>query len=58
MRTCTLLLALAAAVRAEPALPEIVKLKQADPRPHPKFTFAEKRGLGPALPGLAQGAIP
>ena len=62
MRSCLLLLALAAApsAQADPALPELVKLQQAAPRAHPRLNLPPEHSVGPTIPGLTggQGAIP
>jgi hypothetical protein len=59
MRSCTLLLALAAAsAQAVPAPPEPVELSQGVVRLHPDLTLPKDHAVGPTIPGLAQGAIP
>jgi hypothetical protein len=52
-----LLLVTVVSTQPEPQLPEPVVLKQAAARPHPKVKLPN-HGVGPKIPGLAQGAIP
>jgi hypothetical protein len=45
-------------VRADAALPALVRLEQAPPRNHAKLKLPKSHIVGPALPGLRQGAVP
>ncbi|HEV7402262.1 MAG TPA: hypothetical protein VGO11_05015 [Chthoniobacteraceae bacterium] len=62
MRICALLLALATGAWAQngPTLPDLVQLKQDEPRAHPKLKLPAKHTVGPTIPGLTQdqGATP
>ncbi len=58
MRIFVVLLALASAASAQPALPTLIELKQAPPRSHDKLKLPRGHTVGPTIPGLHEGAIP